>query len=285
MGAMWAACYLIPYKAATALGPAEAVVRPMLASAAVLNSFFTWARRPRKAHGVDRTSLGVAVLLGALSALGNEAIAHALATIGPGTASVLLRTQVIFVALGGWWLLRERVSLRFGAGALLALTGFALLQRRLGASDGMVTGMLWALLAAVTFAGMQVIIRHSAQRIQLMLVNSLRLWVAVGLLALVPGRLALAAGVDLRIWLLAAVAAFFGPVLSRICLMHSLRHITAAMCTLVTFLAPVFAFLLGGLFLGTWPGLGELLCGLVILTGVALPLIENSSPGPAEPEP
>ncbi len=275
VGAFWAAAYLIPFKAAAAVAPAEALVLPMLLVAAVLNTIPAGIAGVRRKPRLDRTAIVVAALLGILSALGNEAMAHALARIGPGPASVMLRIQVIFVALGAWWVLGERVTPRFWIGALLALAGFALLQRHLGGeADAPAAGMLWALLAAVAFGAMQVIVRKTILRIDPLLVNSLRLWIAVLLMACIPGRLGLLARADLNLWLLCATAALLGPVTSRICMMLALRHVPVALSTLVLFVAPVFAFALGGLFFGSWPGPAEIGGSLVILLGVALPVIE-----------
>ena len=79
----------------------------------------------------------------------------------------------------------------------------------------------------------------------MVVVNSLRLWIAAGLVALVPGRVALLGQVDGTAWALAAGAALSGPEVSRLLMMLGLRHISAAMSTLVLFATPVFAFLLG----------------------------------------
>jgi drug/metabolite transporter (DMT)-like permease len=275
-GAFWAAGYLVPYKVAASLAGPARVVLPMLLLAAVFNTVAAVVTNPGDLRRIDRVSVLVAVLVGALSALGNEAMAHALFTIDPGTASVLLRTQVVFVALGGCWLLSERVTIRFWIGTGLALVGFTILRGGdSNAASLRVSGMAWALLTAVCFAAIQIVVRRTIHRIEPMVVNSLRLWLGAGLVALIPGRAGAALEVEPRVWLLAAAAALFGPVLSRLCLMAALRHIPAALSTLVLFAAPVFAFILGGLVLGTWPGAMELAGSLVILLGVALPVLER----------
>ena len=79
-------------------------------------------------------------------------------------------------------------------------------------------------------------------------------------------------------WLLIGAAALFGPMISRLSLFLALRHLEAAMTTLVLFVTPVMAFVLGGLVLGTWPGGLELAGSAVIVVGVALPVAEQVRP-------
>jgi len=277
--AVLAAGYLIPYKAGAGHAGAEALALPMLLAAAGLNTLalgLPWAGRPWRWPRLDRLTLLVALILGACSALGNEAMAQALVHVEPGLASVVLRSQVVLVGLGGLWLLAERVGWRFWAGAGIALAGFALQRLPVAdAGDSTLIGLLWVLLAAAGFAVMQLAVRKTAQRIDLLAVNGLRLWLAAALLLLLPGRLGGLLRLDGETWLLAAAAGLFGPVGSRLCLMAALRHIPAALSTLVLFVSPLFAYLAAGIAFGVWPGGWELLGSGLILAGVALPVLER----------
>jgi drug/metabolite transporter (DMT)-like permease len=122
---------------------------------------------------------------------------------------------------------------------------------------------------------MHVTTRKVIRRIDPVFVNALRLWLAVGLMVMLPGRLAGALALDLHTWALVAAAAFLGPFLSRLCLMYAVRHISASRSSLVTLAAPVFAFVLGFLVLGIAPTVRELLGGALITAGIALPLLER----------
>ena len=286
-GAFFAAVYLLPYKAATRLAPAEQVVLPMLLVAAALSSLplllgragprllpdETAARRQgRRGLGL---SLWVAALLGALSALGNESVARALANIAPGITAVVLRTQVVFVALAARVVLGERVSARFWVGASLALGGMAMLRFSGEAPVVTLWGMTWALVAAASFGAMQVVVRHSIQDIDTMLINALRLWLASALIALLPGRAAGLMTADASLWALTAAAAVAGPIISRLLLMAALRHIPAAMSSLALFSQPVFAYLLAAPLFGVLPGALEVAGCSVVLCGIALPVMEH----------
>jgi len=284
-GALLAAGYLIPYKVAAGLAGAEAVALPLLLVAAVVNTMVTGLDRRRPWRLPDRTSLWVALVFGFCAAVGNEAGAQSLSRIGPGLASVMLRTQVLWVALGGMWILGERVGRRFWAGAGVAMLGLVLMQGGMSpAPESAATGMVWALIAALAFAGIQLTVRRTVHRIDVLQVNALRLWFSVAMLALVPGRVEGLLGLGGRAWLLTAAAAVAGPLASRLCLMESLRTIPAALSTLVLFTGPVFAYGLGGLVFGVWPGPLELAGSAVILGGIAVPVLETLRRGGERPK-
>jgi drug/metabolite transporter (DMT)-like permease len=289
LGAAFAAGYLVPYKAAVVeVGP-EGLVLPMLLAAALLSTGLDgierlWHQRRGEAKPWqwDGVTLIVVLLLGVASALGNEAVCQALVDLNPGIVSVTLRTQVIFVAIGGLLVLREPLSGRFWIGLGVALAGYVYLQRQLDVDGGVsALGIAWAVVGAAAFGSMQVVIRRAIHRIDLLQVNTLRLWLAAGLVALLPGRVAALSGLPGRIWAFAATAALCGPVLSRLCLMRALRTLPAAHATLALFSAPVFAYLLTGLLLGAWPSAAEIVGSLVILLAIALPVTELTRRGAA----
>lgn len=275
IGAFWGAAYLIPYKVAAVQAGAARLVLPLLLIAAAFNTAVLVVRSRPSSWRISRRSLLVALVMGLCAALGNEAAAQALTAISPGVAAVMLRSQVLLVALGGIWLLGEHLSRRFWLGTFLALAGFGLMQGDLFGEQGPpVVGMAWVLLAAGCFAVIQLVTRKVIAEIDIVFVNSARLWIAAAAVACVPGRVDLLAQTDGRIWLLVGAAAVCGPVLSRSFMMLALRHIPVALATLVLFAGPVFAFVLAGLVLGDWPSLLELLGSAVILVGIALPVLE-----------
>ncbi len=287
--ALLAAAFLIPYKLAGARAPTVLVTLAMLASAAMFNTVTTLGSRlgrPAQAAPSWRLALLVAAGIAVLTATGNFAVAQALTHSAPGLVSSVQQIQVIFVAAASAVLLGERMTLRFGAGVLVALAGFAVMRLPMdavvggtgavaGASSVAELGVLWAVLSALCFGLMHVITRKVIRRIDPVFVNALRLWLAVGLMVLFPGRLAGALALDLHTWALVAAAAFLGPFLSRLCLMYAVRHIPASRASLITLAAPVFAFVLGFLVLGIAPTVRELLGGALIAAGIALPLLER----------
>lgn len=283
--ALGGAAFLSPFKAAGALAPENAVVCVTLGAAAMLNSIISLGGALGGAGGrlrIDRLACITALLLAVLTTTGNVGVSRALGLIDAGVTSVTLQTQVLFVALGAWLLIGERITARFMIGAFIVLAGFAVM--RLPVSGGAalsVTGLLWALGGAASFAIMNVITRQVIDRIQPVAVNAMRLWLAASLLLLVPGTAAAVVEMDARTWLLCTVAAFIGPFLGRICIMYAVSYIPASHATLVNLAGPLFAFLLDYILFGSTPSGRDLVGGVVILVGVCVPIAELAGTAPA----
>lgn len=208
-GALLAAAYLIPYKAASQTVSASELTLAMLLSAAVLNIIPAWAEHHKRRRSINRLTLGVAFILGGISIVGNYAMAKALLTLSPGIASVLLRSQVMFVGVLGWFWLGERFSARFSIGVLLAFAGLVLLKIDPTKGSALQTeGLFWIFLAAISFAVMQVVTRRVIHRIDPVSVNAMRLWIAVLLLFVLTFQSSPFANLGSMDWLLAALAAF-----------------------------------------------------------------------------
>ncbi len=203
-------------------------------------------------------------------------MAEALVSLSPAIASVLLRSQVLFVGLVGWAWLGERLSFRFAIGMLFTLFGLVLIKIQPAEKIVFDTqGLFWIVAAAVSFALMQLVARRCIHHINPITVNALRLWIAV-LILFIPslcfGRLP---KLSLQTWFFAGLAALFGPFLSRIYYMMSLQHIPTALSTLVGMTSPLFAFFLGMIFFQTWPDAIEIIGGFVMLFGISLPIFET----------
>ncbi len=273
ISAFCAAAFFIPYKAATAHAPPAVLVIALLAPAAALNSLAALATG-RGQLRVAAHDVRVAAILAVFTVAGNVCMVEALALIDAGVTSVIMQTQVFFVAFSGWLLLRERITLRFAIGAVIAVAGVVL--TRLNSLDGASAGLLgtvYALGAAVSFALTHVITRKHIDRIHPVSVNALRLWLSVGVLLLLPGRAVGAADMPGRAWLLGAVAAMFGPFAARLSIMFAVRHIPASAAVLFGLLTPVFAFAMEIPVLGSSPAPLELAGAAAILIGVAVPVV------------
>jgi drug/metabolite transporter (DMT)-like permease len=272
------AASLVFYKAAGhGAGRAE-VVLATLSWAALFNTLTALGRRG-PALPADRLSLVTAVGLGVLTLLANLAVLQALATLEPALASVVSHTQVLFVAVIAWAVLRERITPRFALGIALALGGIVIMRIPHGPTVRVeLAGVGWALVAALMWALMQVISRKVIHRIQPLPVNTLRLWSAALILACLPGTARGLATLDARTCLLAAGAALAGPFLARTLLMYAVRHVPASHSTLMTLVGPVFAFVLGFLAFGSIPSRIEMLGGVLVLAGVAMPLLDLTRP-------
>lgn len=283
--AFLAASFFIPYKAATGYAAADFVVVALLLPAAVFNTIAA-AVTSRGRLRLSRADLAVAAAIATVTVTGNISMTEALSRAGAGITSVLVQTQVFFVAILGWLLLRERVTVRFAIGAFIAVGGFAVVRLPGdGAADVSLAGSLWALGAALSFGAMHVVTRKYITRIHVVTVNAVRLWMAVAMLLALPGRAAGVADMPAEAWYLGAAAAALGPFGARLCIMFAVRFITASHAALFGLTTPVFAFVLEMLILGDMPSAVEVAGGALILAGVSLPVLELATRGPTAAAP
>jgi len=270
---VWAAAFLIPYKKASLLADAQVVVLALLTASALWNTALA-AIETRGRPRMNKTSMWAAVGLALFSITGNFCMSSSLTTLEPAIASVLLRTQVVFVALAAAVFLRERITGSLVVGSVIALGGLVVMRMPFDGRAGL-AGVLWALGAASSFGAIVIITRKVIHRIEPVTVNAVRLWLAVAFLAAVPGTASRALSASHELWWMAAVAAFCGPFISRLFTMYALRHVTAAYQVLISLSSPVFAFVLGYLILGTVPTGPELAGGGIMLIGIAVPVISG----------
>lgn len=275
--ALCSAIYLFPYKEAAQHASSQTLAFALLLVAAIFSSLLSlWERRrrgpgaPERGAPERRVMWRTALILSLVTISGNFCGAAAVARLDPAVNSVLLRTEVVFVGAMGALLLGEVITPALALGAVTALLGLAVMNWPLSVQS--LSGALWCLGAAASFGFMQVLTRREIGRISPASVNLRRLWLAVALMACLPGTLrdALASGPQL--WLYVGAAALFGPVAGRLLIMFSLRGLRAAESALLLLLAPFFAFVLGYLGWGRVPSAQQTLGSAILLLGIALPL-------------
>ena len=187
-GVLWAlgaavgiAGWAIPWKLASAHGPASTNALLLLVFAALFNTLYT-GLRPGRRRALQRFDWGFAAPPWPRSPCsGNLASAEAIQSLSPALLTVAQRGEIILVALLAWPVLGERPDRRFWLGALVALTGLLVVQAPFDAVDARATGLVWAGLSVVAFGGMVVITRRFIQRVDPASVNGLRLWMSVAL--------------------------------------------------------------------------------------------------------
>ena len=288
-GLVWAAIaaacigvFSVPWKAANGAGDPLISTVVLLGSAATFSTILTLVQQRRwpRFRRFDFIAAGV---LATLTLAGNLASAHAIQAISSSLMTVVQRTEVLVVALIAWPLLGERVERRFWLGALVAVVGLLLIQDPLDmagraglhgveASVLRADGILLALGAAVIFGCMAVFTRRVIQQIDPVAVNGLRLWIAVAFWFAangVPDALRQAPAEQLGY---AAAAGFVGPFMGRLSMMMSARHLEARVTVLMTLAAPPITLMVAVWTIGDWPSPRELVGGVIMLLGVAIPL-------------
>ena len=227
----------------------------------------------REPISFDKKTLGGAIIFAILSVVGNFAIGQSMLGIDPAITVVLTRVQVIFVMYMGWFFLKERLAPLLVPGAIIALGGFVWMNYSEDISfDGEFVFYLWAIGSAFCFGASQVIMKAIIHDISPITVNHLRLLIGAGLLALMPGVLESLKALEFEVWLLATASAFFGPTISRLCHMYSIRYIPVSQATLFILLTPVFTMLVSYLVLNIFPTTQQLIGSTIIMLGIFLPL-------------
>jgi len=265
---------MIPWKLATLHGEPKDLVLVLLLSAAIFNTIALPLSRRSEIRRWSAKAVWISIGLAFVTLLGNEASAAAISRISGPLLSVLQRFEVVIVGLLAWLVLAERPSLGFWIGAALASLGVLLTQG--GASaPAHVSGILYALLAAASFAGMAVLTRRFIEDIEPMGVNALRLWLSVLCWVAYHGELPAIWRLPPTLIAYGALAALVGPFLGRLFFMYALRHVEARIAALCVLLAPPGTLALSWAILGDIPTPTEILGGAVILVGVAIPIAES----------
>lgn len=274
--AVGSAFMAIPWKLANEVGtPAHSVFVLLLVAAAgnTLLSVGQRLRGPMRGGRIGLIDLGVAIGLAGFTLAGNHLAAMAVQAMSPSMMNLLLRAELPLTAVAAWIFLGERVEGRFWIGTAIAAGGLVLLQ---GAPEGDVGALRLdalglALASAACFGSLAVVTRAFVHRIDVVGVNAIRLWLAVGLWFVFNDPSGLA-GIPEAQWRYATLAAIAGPFLGRLMLMISARTIEARLSSLVMLLAPVLTLVPAYLFLDDWPTDRQLLGGAIMLAGIAWPL-------------
>lgn len=281
-GILWAlasalgiAAFVVPWKIAAAHGEAAINTLLLLSAAAVYTSFLTTYQQGRvpSFRGFD---LRIAVALAVCTLLGNLASAHAIQLVSPALLTVVQRCEVMFVALLAWPIIGERIDRRFWIGAAIAGCGLVILQDPHAMGDPRAEGMAWAVASALCFSSMSVITRKYVQRFDTVSVNALRLWLAVGFWFAWNGLPDALSRISVEQVGYTSLAAFFGPFMGRLCMMTSAKYIEARITTLATLAAPPLTLVLAYIVLADMPSAREIVGGLVMLTGISIPILGMS---------
>lgn len=267
--------WAVPWKLASAEGAASANALLLLTFAATFNSLYN-RLRPGRSRRLTLVDWSLASALAALTLLGNIASAQAIRELSPALLTVTQRSEIILVALLAWPLVGERPDRPFWIGAAVAAVGLVIVQLPFEASGARAQGFAWVGLSVVAFSGMAVLTRRFIHQVDPARVNGLRLWLAVllwfayygfppALLEVTPAQ----AGYT-------SLAAFCGPFAGRLSMMTSARYIEARLTTLGTLAAPPLTLLLAALVLSETPTHREVIGGLVMLVGIAIPVLGHT---------
>lgn len=239
----------------------------------------------RRAYGPRPSSqVLLAWLAGIFFAIDLELYHHTIRLVGAGLATVLGNTQVVFVAVLAWLLLREKMPLRTALAIPLVLAGVALISGVIGGDaygDNPQLGVLTGLATGLSYAGFILVLRHGNADLRrpagplfdatlAATLASLAIGLPLGEIDLLPSwpahgyLVALAVSSQVVGWLLISV---------------SLPRLPAALTSVVLTLQPLSSLLLAMLLLSEAPTGVQLLGAAAILAGLLLATIRRRATG------
>jgi drug/metabolite transporter (DMT)-like permease len=233
--------------------------------------------RYRDAFGrIGRRDLGFATLSGVFLAVHFAAWFESLSWTSVAASVTLVQAQPLFVALGAWLLLAERLNARIVAGILVAVVGMATMSLGdfLGGAlvgPAPLYGNALALLGALMAAGYVLAGRSLRQRVPLIpyvvVVYSVCAAVLLGIV-LVQG--APLTGYATREWLLFAGLALGPGLFGHTVINWALAHLESSVVSVSLLGEPVGSTLLAVVVLAETPTPFAVLGGAVVLLGIVL---------------
>lgn len=214
----------------------------------------------------------------------NIALNTAEQTLDAGTTAMVVNIGPILIALGAGLLLREGIPKWLAIGAGVAFVGVVLIGIGTGSSgfgDGI--GLLWALVAAVTYAAGVLLQKPTLRRLP----NAQVTWLgcAIGFVVCLPfsGQLItdLVDAPPAALW----GVLYLGAVPTALAFStwaYALSRMPAGQLGVSTYIVPPLAVLMGLLFFGEVPAVLAVIGGAVTLVGVALSRRRGRIPQPPE---
>jgi drug/metabolite transporter (DMT)-like permease len=213
----------------------------------------------------------------------NVALNIAEHTIDAGTTAMIVNIGPILIALGAGLFLREGIPKWLAIGAGVAFLGVVLIGFATSGGFGDGVGILWALLAAFTYAAGVLLQKPALKRLP----NAQVTWMgcAIGLVACLPftGELVR----DLQDAPLNGIlgVVYLGAVPTAIAFStwaYALSRMPAGQLGVTTYIVPPLAVLMGFIAFGEVPAVLAVVGGAVCLVGVALSRRRSRNAGPPQ---
>lgn len=210
---------------------------------------------------------------------------HAIEAVGAGLATVLGNTQVVFVGLLAWAVLKERPDRTVAIAVPVVLAGLVLISGVLGAGaygENPPLGVLFGVLTAVAYSGFLLALRKGNRDLRRpagpLFDATLSSAVVAAVLGVLTRDLDLAPSWPAHGWLV--TLALSAQVVGWLLISVSLARLPAAVTSVVLMIQPAAAVALGMVLLDEAPSLVQLAGIAVILAGVAMVTLRRR---PAQP--
>lgn len=236
----------------------------------------------RRAFGPRPASqVALAWVAGIFFAVDLELFHHTIAFVGAGLATVLGNTQVVFVAILAWLLLRERMDPRTAIAIPVVMAGVVLISGLIGSDVAYGSnpdlGVLAGLGTGLSYAGFLLVLRRGnadTRRPAGALFDATLSAAIFSLLIGLPlGELDLLPSWPEHGWLIALAVS--SQVVGWLLISISLPRLPAALTSVVLTLQPVGAVLLGMLLLAEAPSSVQLIGAATIVVGLVLATVRR----------
>lgn len=257
----------IMLRAAQAPGPISTFYRMLTAIVIMAVPFY---REVKAKASVTRGSVALAILGGLFFSLDLVFWSTGVMLGGAGLPTLLSNTAPIWVGLGAMVLFRERLSMRFWAGVLLAMSGSAII---LGFNPfGMKqieTGSLMGLISGIFYAAYFLVTQHGRKAMP----SLTYFWIAAcstaaglfifSILLNLPFG-----GYSLTTCLLFLAMGIVGQVGGFLSISYALGYLPASIVSPTLLLQPVMTMIIAGLLLGEYYSILQIAGGCAVLAGV-----------------
>jgi len=232
----------------------------------------------RAIEGRDKVALlSSGIFLGLHFALWVTSLSHT----SVASSVLLVTTSPIFLGLGGWLLLREKIDIQTGVGIFASMLGTGIVTMNdWGVGHHAFTGDVMALGGAVAISGHLMIGRRQRQRLGLLAyITVVNTTAAVSLLlvAMVMGHDLL--GYESRTYLFFALLALGPQLLGHTSFNYALKRVPPVVIALALLAEPIGSAVLAYVVLEEVPGVTLFAGGAVILGGIGLAVWPRNSGG------
>ncbi len=243
-----------------------------LTLASLILAPITLATRREELRSLARRDWLLMLGSGAMLAVHFATWISSLAYTSVAASVVLVSTSPLFVGLGSFLILRERMSRPLVIGLAIATLGSVIIgMDDWGQGTHRLTGDLLALAGALSVAGYFLIGRRLRARLSLLAYvfpvysTAAVVLMAVAVLARIP-----LGGYPPIHWLWLLLLALGPQITGHSSLNWALRHLPATYVTLAVLGEPIGSSILAWIILGEVPGIITLLGGALVLTGIAV---------------